>query len=529
MIWKKNTVSYILWLLYTIAVGVSLVSVSAVLSERMGYSPRAGLAAGGILMVTEGVLVWLLSRIGKKVNLSIPGGKMTLRAAEGILIAVLLVLGLMLRIGAAGTADGGIYYDMAFVAEGQRIPQVVHGIEYVYLHLLHLVFLLFGNKLAAGIWLQIVLQYMAFIVFYVAVRRLSGVLPAVSMLTFSVFSPYVLKEALVLSPRMLYFLFYGIGLWMAGICLRRNRRSPAFYLLTGIVISLVIYLDIAGITLLFFMAGVFVAESGKSQIKEAVPDGSGEDAGYRTEHWKQKNHAREGGSRDHYNQNDWNKDDLNRKMWNKKGWVFLLCLLSVLLGSVAVTAVDVIYSGKKLSNVLIAWGKLYQPGRIQIPLTYGAAESFMDIAVLLAVLALGIFSFWCGRRSDKMGIWTLTSLVLALGSCFQVLTPEMDGCLWLYFFLTVMAGISVSNIFQRVQTGYDTLSSKEDAEGMEADEKNADEKGEELQTDNVVTVNIEGVTREVRLLDNPLPLPKKHEHKEMDFDLDVDVDDDFDI
>lgn len=490
MIWKKNTVSYILWLLYSIAVGASLTALSAVLSGRLGYSPQAGIAAGGILMAAEGILVWLLHRIGKKVNLPIPGGKITLYAAEGILMAVLFVLGLMLRIGAAGSADGGIYYDMAFVAEGQRIPQVVHGIEYVYLQLLHLVFLLFGNKLAAGIWLQIVLQYMAIIVFYGAVRRLSGVLPAVSMLIFSVFSPYVLTEVLVLSPRMLYFLFYGIGLWMVGICLRRNCKSPAFYLLTGIVIALVIYLDIAGITLLFFMAGIFVTERGKTEIKEAEPDFTRED-------------------------DDDGMDDLNRKVWNKKGWVFLLCFLSVLLGSVAVTAVDVIYSGKKLVNILIAWGGLYQPDRFQIPLTYSAAESFTDIAVLLAVLAIGIFSFWCGRRSDKLGIWTLTSMVLVLGSCFQVLTQEMDGCLWLYLFLTVMAGISVSNIFERQQTVSDAHSSKEDAE--------------EHQTDNVVIVNIEGVTREVRLLDNPLPLPKKHEHKEMDFDLDVDADDDFDI
>ena len=44
-----------------------------------------------------------------------------------------------------------------------------------------------------------------------------------------------------------------------------------------------------------------------------------------------------------------------------------------------------------------------------------------------------------------------------------------------------------------------------------------------------VTVNVDGKTKEVKLLDNPLTLPKKREHKAMDYDYEVSENDDYDI
>ncbi len=108
--------------------------------------------------------------------------------------------------------------------------------------------------------------------------------------------------------------------------------------------------------------------------------------------------------------------------------------------------------------------------------------------------------------------------------------------------MAAMAGVGISNLFkikQIVEIEEEKRSLKKEKIGEEQAQQKLDSKGKAMMEQEVnkevnkeggtVTVEFEGKTREVKLLDNPLPLPKKRARKTMDFDYDVKEDDDFDI
>lgn len=525
MIWKKNVFSFLLWLLYAFIAGISLVAYLAVFCTKMGYPGWCGIALTGLWTLT-GLLLMQFSRRRRKPQPKAPGRAPSWNIAEGAAVVLLLAAGLVIRIMEfAPDGEGSAYFEYAKVAEGAAIPQVVHGIDYLYLKLLHLVFLVLGNKIMAGYWLQLALQMLAVLVFYFAVRRLSGAVPAAGLLLFVSVSPYIRAQVLTLSPRMLLFFLYGAALWLMASGLDGEKGTPVRGLFAGLLAGLLIYLDIAGVTLALFAAGIFLAGRGKA--------------------------------------------DSSLK---GKAAVYLSCQSGVVLGFAAAVLADSLSSKKGWGNIVLALGKLYAPQEspdIMKLITWYAEMNDFEILVLLLLMSIGIFSFWCNRRSDELGIWTLALLPTLAAACFGMFTVEADGYLWIYLFMTAAAGASVSNILkafgitaagageqdareENMDEAIRNIIHRETANGAAVDSGTAsggsmnrvkrkaanreaiDKETADSETRNdgagsTITVNVEGKTREVRLLDNPLPLPKKHIRKALDFDYDIKEDDDFDI
>lgn len=496
MIWKKNKFGYVLWFIYAIITGVGLGILLAASCLEDGYPLYIGVLACVVFMSAEAFLVWYLyHKIADKVTFGTFGsgghGKARRRIVE--CVGVLSVLMVGMAVPAAGifsASEQSHYFDVAKVVSDGAVYRTAHGIKNLYVGLLHLVFLLFGNRIEAGYWLQIGLLFLAFAALYFAVRRMTGRIAAFMLLLFGICSPSVRIQALNLSPETLFLFLYGMALLLTAFCLKSDRQTMAKWLFAGIPTGILCYLDVMGVTLLFFAAGIFLV----------------------------------------------GRADEGR---NLKGKIklFLAALLGTLGGFGGALFADGFLSQSRLTDILAPMGKLYMPGLPQISVLASMESVGLDVIILLCIMAFGIFSFWCNHWSDELAIWVLVTLAVLALLLFQVPSQEIKGLRWCYLFMAAMAGVGISNIFkirliaemegekQRENIG-EASEQKNQADSAEGKKMMGQEENKE---GGIVTVEFEGKTREVKLLDNPLPLPKKKAHKAMDFDYEVKADDDFDI
>lgn len=526
--WKKNAVSYLAWLLYTLAMGGILVGLSRVLWGQEQPLLYVGLTAGYIL--ATGLLVFLANRFLGSIRLPGDGGRRLL-VLEGLAVASLLLAGLVLRIWQLDPAmvGGRGYFQAAMVAEGSQIPQVVHGASYFYLHLLHLVFRFLGNKMVLGAWLQILLQLVGVILFYAAVRRLAGALPGLVVLAFLMCSDHWIQGILELSPEMFYLCLFSLGLVWVTAWMGRRIRMPLVFL-AGAWTGLVGYLDVSGFLLGIFALFLPLAEEGEISGR------------------------------------------------GRKLAVGAVYLTGIILGFTGFLGADALCSGKGFWSVLTAWGTLYQPKGYVLPVAGGGPGVPPGILVLAGLMGLGIWSFWCGGREERMSVWILAAMGGAAASCFGLLVPRMPGYGLLYLFGCVLAGVSLGECFRRPGTvvlaaqggeeqtgrghvaaqvepgvdhmpgtGHHAVTAGRDEEGLsgtagkEKDTEGKDTEGKDAEENRSGEENAaQEKAPRVKLIENPLPLPKKHERRVMDYarqvsleeeeyDLSVEDSDDFDI
>lgn len=494
MIWKKNKFGYALWFIYAIITGVSLGILLVVLCLEKGYPLYIGVLVCVFFMAIEAFLVWYFyHQIADKITYGKGGhGKAKRRILEcvGVLI-VLMVSAAYPAAGVFSAPEQSHYFDVAKVVSNGTIYQTAHGITNLYVGVLHLVFLFFGNMIEAGYWLQIGLLFLAFGALYLAVRRMTGRTAAFMMLLFGTFSPSVRIQALNLSPEILFLFLYSVALLVIAFCLKSDRQTMVKWLFAGIPIGLLSYLDVMGVTLIFFAAGIFLVD----------------------------------------------RIDEGRNL-KKKTKLFFMALLGALAGFGGALLADIFFSGSSPVDILSAVGELYKPGFPSIFVFTSMESVGLDVIVLLCIMTFGIFSFWCNHWSDELEIWVLAILAALVLLFFQMPTQEIRGLRWCYLFMAAMAGVGISNLFkirQIVEREEEKRSLKKENIREAQVQQKPDAKGKTMMEQEVnkeggtVTVEFEGKTREVKLLDNPLPLPKKKAHKTMDFDYEVKEGDDFDI
>lgn len=501
MNWKKNVFSYVFWLVYTLTTVTALVFL---MSEMTGGT-GAGIPGAVAVVAAAGALVFLLYRFAPKYSYD-RGNHAVRNMTEAAIVVVLLAVGLVLRVRGMEQISGdmGSYFEMAEVLPGKSIPRQVHGAVYFYVRLLHMAFYLLGNKPAAGIGLQIALQLLAILLFYFAVSRLNGRLAGLTVLALLCCSPYMIGEALRLSPAMLYGAVAAVALLIVSAGIGESLRGYLFVGI-GMVVAIPAFLDIAGLLLLFTAIAVACQE----RDNPAEP--------------------------------------------KKKALAVIGCLLGFFLGMILCFAADVCFSGKAVGGVLQAYFALYRPENFALPVSVAAAESCTEWLVLFGLMALGIFNFWCNPKREYHGANTAVTCLAVVAACFGIFTNEMPGSTWIAVLLAVAAGISVEGCFRKPQpvTGFQNEFAALDAEdaGNMEDADNAEEADNMKDTDNVEGMSVmleqEKAEKKVQLFESPLPLPKKHvkrvldydineepepvEPAEDDYDIQVAEDDDFDI
>lgn len=478
MKWKKNILSHIIWFAYVLLVCAALLG--QIEAFRVFLDGIEVPAAIGVLAVTGTVAV-LFHLFAKEEDGAEEGGVNIRMLAEAALVVLLLAVGLILRLQLLTDAgEQAMYFETAKVAEGQTIPQTVHGATYIYLMLLRGFFLFFGNKMSAGIWLQIVLQLLAALLLFIGVRKLAGPLAALSVLFFTACSDLAVRDVALLSPRILFLFLFALGLAVLSAC-KSKKLYPLLYLPCGILVGVVMCLDAGGILLVVFgVAAVF---------------------------------------------SEWDQEP----EWKRRAGAVILFLTGCLTGFSGLLYADAIFSQSPFEEIVKAWLKLYQPGTFRMFLSIGDGISPWEI-LLVMLLLIGIFSYWWDRHHERMSMWVMAAGVAAAAECFGLLTEEIPASIYLFLSFSVLAGVSVQQCFRKepeismsVESMIDTMNDP-DNEKMRPVECARDPEE----------------TKQPQLIENPLPLPKPHKKKVLDFDkslaageedydLAVDENDDYDI
>lgn len=494
MVFKKSFLSYCLWILYTFAAATGLFAFAAYICFKMGYPAWNGFAACLCLLLAEASACAFFHTMNKrgKNKRHYNKNNIKLSVAEGLAVTVILGIILAMRIMSISYASSmSPFFDQAMVSPDIKIEPSFQSSVYFYLKALNIICFVFGNKIAAGYVFQIILQLLAFVMLYFAVRKISGALPALCAVLFPGIIANFNDAALTLSPKTMLFFIFALGLLIVSACFRRGRNLIIVWLIAGIYVGFFSGVEIAVFVLFFVALGSnFVSDSNKTISENALS-------------------------------------------------TFALIIGSV-IGFAGYTFFNSAVNGVGFEAALGEWIKLIEPGRINSGQLGYIPFLGYDNVVVLIVLCFGIFSFFLNGRSYGHGLWTFAAAVLVGFAVTESSPDESIEVGMLYIVLTILAGIAVKNAKEYAVEDIGGVIEEKEKNSMFSvkgkDEKNNKDgsagNGSGVCTGTpgkTVTVNVDGESRQIKLLDNPLTLPKKREHKAMDYDIDVPEDDDYDI
>ena len=274
MTFRKNIFSYLLWAVFTASVCIYHIAIVRLFLEQTPIEDEyARMGVIGLSIVLAAVLFALLRRLAKNENQEADKQGVSYLIWEATLTVLLLGAGIFMRAYMAdeGTQEAA-FFETASVTGLPVIP-IAHGAQYLYVLVLRGLFIIVGNSFTAGIILQILLQAITALVWYLGIRRISGPVASLIFLSGTMLLPASVQEGITYSPRMLYLLLYGIVFLMAGRFLRRQKNGDTMKwyswvqtVILGIGIGLLTYLDVSGLTLLLPVLFIYgVREEGEAQ------------------------------------------------------------------------------------------------------------------------------------------------------------------------------------------------------------------------------------------------------------------------
>lgn len=500
---KKTWFSYLLWLTYAAAAGISLAVCVSLLSADILHNNKYA-AAGAIgLCFALALAVWLAGR--KLINIlseKLPLDRHTQDMWEcflamGTFAAFLLYRCRYVLHNTDRLLNVSGYYGMALVKDSGPVPDMVHGASYIYTLLLSAVFTFFGNKVIAGIVLQIIIQAVTMLFLFFAVRNLSGRLAALSAIAGMAFLPAFTEDIYRLEPQGLYLLLFAAGLWLVSLYLtkliKQGYSCRTGYILflcpgLGLYIGSISYLDILGFTLLFFAGMGFVIEKqGDGREKEAA------------------------------------------------GKIIPFLYQFVVIAATALLTAAMLL----LLRGLLSEQSFYQTlsafiGQYTLELTGDVPRAFVNTASVAGLLLffpafLLAIGFWMNKE-QKADAWIALLIVALL--LHRTGFAQMDPGIFVMISWTVLAGLGLCSM--REDRKQENKESRMPVENTPEDLLKIKEQVPELVIEELET------EPKVKFIENPLPLPKKHvpremnynmdiEEAEMEFDINTSENDDFDI
>ena len=199
MSWKRTKLSYALWMI--------LVVMTCVVGyyATFGFCVQFGLQGTVILGIYAGVLLFgglfsvLAFRLKQKWNGKAGEGKILYLILEILFFLAIAGCGIFLRLKYLPNAQPGALYQLSTIRQGETVPDVFAGAEDVYVRILHLICFWFGNTPYFCIRFQLILNVLAGVTWFFAVRKLAGRLPALVFSGFYFLHQFVAYGAVVLS------------------------------------------------------------------------------------------------------------------------------------------------------------------------------------------------------------------------------------------------------------------------------------------------------------------------------------------
>ena len=461
-----------------------------------GFPELVGIAAGGLALIAVGGVAAGIYLLQRRFALFQDDSPKYL-AVELILAVLLFMAGVYLRshnIAQAGQ-DTYSYFNAAYVTEDQEIPITPDGKRTLYVYLLHVIFFLFGNKLTAGVWLQIVLQISALGCVFGAVHKLSGAITAFSVLLFGALSPMLIMDSVRLSPKAMVFLAYGVAFLMLANAVEEDK-SYGYWFLAGAIVGFAGWLDIACFSLLGLLVLLWQKPTGMQRTEKYL----------------------------------------------------LQCGCALLGGAVSfllLLAVTGSLIDKSPLRIVRAWWNLQNEIKFSIPLAFYEGQPGWEIMLLVVILSFGIFGFWMNHE-EFISPWILVSICIGLLTVAGVTAQESSWMTFLYMNLAAIAGGGIRSMFgkSKKQTRQTEFVSKEvlfsdDVASGKQEETSAEENGNTDHAQNAAQTS-NSAAAGAGMIENPLPVPKRHKKPMLDFDIDsmagkdfydvrVSDDDDYDI
>ena len=472
--WRRNGCSYVLWLLYTLIMGAALALIVVRLCVNAGYAEAFGVVIGLLLLFVCAGLTLGTSAVRKRVDALDPEVHVPV---EILLVIVLVAVGVFLRAQEIPLAEQETwYFQTACVTAGESTVRTAHGIVDLYVRLLHFYFFVFGNKLQMAIWLQIIMQCVAFVLLYIGARRANGRLGAFIFLGFALFAPSLRADAVILSPRAFFGLLYAVGILLAEESVRQQKIW--LFLLTGAYIGILSELDAMGLSLGVFLIGLTLWTDAEW---ESFPQ---------------------------------------RLLWGG----------TELAGSASAFAIGLFLKAGYLScNVAGAarlWIGTYQEKGFSLTEHFFGVLISGEGMLLLFVLCVGIFSFWCSRR-DYLGIWMLCAASVILSGIAGFYSAEIPFGQILYVSLMILGGVSMHNLIFGKNEDRKKLNSDFVAKEVlfnDVADSSAQKNGNAVQTtmekNGQNTKSQNTGAQNTGMIENPLPVPKHRKRPMLDYDID---------
>ncbi len=479
---KKNAVSYVAWMIILLFTGAGFAFVGMSLAQTYNVSMIP--AAIGCIFAFFGILYMVYSMTGYVTSLKSPKRlfpfvKDKIVILEKVAVFLLLIGGLIMRflfLSIAGEAAA--YYEVTKVTpQNSNLIQSVQGSVYYYCVLLHTLFRIVGNHWISGIYLQIFLQMISAVLFYIFLKRMISRPAALVVFCYIMFSPYSVKEGLTYSPQILYFLVFSIVLFVFSDFLKKSireeKRSKPMWLYAIVVggcIGICSYMDASGWMILLLSYYLFMVKDAKNNLKTTFLR-------------------------------------------------FVLIVVGSVLAFVLMLFLDASISGASFNRVVNAWFITY--GSYDIGTSVFSTGAINDIAFHLVFISLGVFSFWRRKTTERFSPFVFLCLILSVLHFCGIMTQNMDGSYLLCVLLSTIMSVGVTELFCPPETSEEKISTTEDE---------VSDLEEQIKKEN----------EPVRFIENPLPLPKKKpkqvmdyayipKEKEMMYDLLVSDSDDYDI
>lgn len=502
MTFKKSWYSYGLWAFYVIFAFVFQIGAVFNMTEYvagMNEYVKIGVACLSFALIT-GLFFLIRKLIEERWKDTTQEGLKRERLAETIAVLVVFVAGIVLRVlFSKNMGDEGDYFTWASV-NGKPLMSVSHGAQQLYLGLLRGLFLVIGNKYVAGIVLQIVLQVVMALIWYVAVRRMAGQIASFVLVAGIMLLPQSIQMGLVYSPKILYLLLFGVVLFvMSGLWNRFQKQSELKWyswlhtVVLGIAMGYMLYLDITGMVLILLLL-----------FAMAVNNVPGETESYT------------------------NVQKLLQIL------LALLACVGALIGSLFV---DSLIKGSTFKSAADSWFALFVckgmpsldgfSGMLSVDLS----NSITAIAAA-AILFMAALAFWVHKRKEMQMPWFAVAIVLAILYGCKFCADSMQCDYMFVLMILLMAGVGIRAVFFEKENERLVVAEKIPESSL----KEAKKPEEPVP----VAVPVAVPEKKVNYIENPLPLPKKHvkrtmgyrlevPEEAMKYDIDVPDNDDFDL
>ena len=262
MAWKKTWPGYIIWAVYT-AYNILLVAMFSYFSGLFPLEHKIAFTAGFSALTLAGAAVF-----------SFLCGKLSDHYAEKIrngfwfrffdVLAVILMFctaaGVRLQILSEGhyqiLENASLYEAAEITAKGSTISQG-NSLTFLYESMLRTVLTFTGNTPASAVIFQMILQLTLFLVLYMAIRMAMGHIPAFLTIAAQCFMPLYLNQTGKLDVVTLFYLMFFMEFFLTILFLKGLQELKYngwiwgfWYLLLGIIIGLMLYLD-AGTSVIF--------------------------------------------------------------------------------------------------------------------------------------------------------------------------------------------------------------------------------------------------------------------------------------